>query len=83
MVRLHIENQLHSFPGSASKVFCGGWVVVGGWWVESKFSDRLWLSSSLDLAKPSKRQDCKFPNSDGNDRIYSAMALVCKGLAKV
>ena len=36
--------------------------VVGGWcWgvvvVESKFSDRLWLSVSLALAKPNKRCD--------------------------
>jgi hypothetical protein len=25
---------------------------VGGGWAESEFSDRLWLSSSLALAKP-------------------------------
>jgi hypothetical protein len=29
------------------------WWVGGGWWVvESEFSDRLWLSFSLALAKP-------------------------------
>jgi hypothetical protein len=49
MVRLHTKNQLQSLPGSAVKV-CE--VVVGGWWVESKFSDRLRLSFSLALAKP-------------------------------
>ena len=32
----------------------GGWVGVGGWVVESKLSDRLWLSFSLALAKPNK-----------------------------
>ena len=48
MVRLHTKNQLHSLPGSALKV-----CVVGGWCrVESKFSDRIWLSFSLALAKP-------------------------------
>ena len=26
--------------------------MVGGWWVESEFSDRLWLSSSIALSKP-------------------------------
>ena len=32
------------------------WVGGGGWWwwVESEFSDRLWLSFSLALAKPNK-----------------------------
>ena len=51
MVRLHTENQLHSLPGSALKVCVV--VVGGGWWwvVESEFSDRLWLSFSLALAK--------------------------------
>ena len=50
MVRLHTENQLSSFPGSALKVCVVG---GGGWWVvESEFSDRLWLSFSLALAKP-------------------------------
>jgi hypothetical protein len=35
---------------------------VGGWWwvvvvgVESEFSDQLWLSFSLALAKPNKRE---------------------------
>ena len=49
MVRLHTENQLHSLPGSALKVcVLGG----GGWVVEIEFSDRLWLSFSLALAKP-------------------------------
>ena len=54
MVRLHTENQLHSLPGSASKVCVVG--GGGGWWVESKFNDRLWLSSSLALAKPNNCQ---------------------------
>ena len=55
MVRLHTENQLHSLPGSALKVCV---VVVGGWWwwVESEFSDRLWLSFSLALAKPKNQK---------------------------
>ena len=48
MVKLNTENQLYRLPGRASKV-C---VVGGGGWVESKFSDRLWLSLSLALAKP-------------------------------
>ena len=46
MVRLHTENELDSLPRSASKV-----CLVGGG-LESKFSDRLWLSFSLALAKP-------------------------------
>ena len=46
--RMHTENHLHTLPGCASKVCVGG----GGWWVESEFSDRRWLSSSLALAKP-------------------------------
>ena len=51
MVRLHTENQLPRLPGSASKVCVGGcWVVVV---VEREFSDQLWLSFSLALAKPS------------------------------
>ena len=52
MVKLYTENQLHSLPGSALQVcvVVGGW--VGGWVVESEFSDRLWLSFSLALAKP-------------------------------
>ena len=49
MVWLHTENQLPRLPGSASTV-C---VVVGGW-VESEFSDQLWLSFSLALVKPNK-----------------------------
>ena len=51
MVRLHTKNQLDTLPGNAWKgcVGGGGWVVV-----ESKFSDRLWLSFSLALAKPNK-----------------------------
>ena len=48
MVRLHTKNQLISLPGSALKV-C---VVGGGGWVESEFSDHLWLSFRLALAKP-------------------------------
>ena len=56
MVRLQTEDQLSSFPGSSYKVCVGGggwlWVVVV---VESKLSDRLWLSFSLDLTKPNKR----------------------------
>jgi hypothetical protein len=46
MVRLHTENQLPRMPGSALH-FCVVVVVV----VESEFSDRLWLSFSLALAK--------------------------------
>ena len=52
MVRLHTENQLHSLPGSALTVCVVVVVVV----VESEFSDRLWLSFSLALAKPNKIQ---------------------------
>ena len=52
MLRLHTENQLSSLPGSASKV-C---VVGGGGWVESEFSDPLWLSFSLALAKPNNNK---------------------------
>ena len=50
MVRLHTKNQLSILPGSAYKVCVvgGGWVVV----VESKLIDRLWLSFSIALAKP-------------------------------
>ena len=48
MVRLHTKDQLYRLAGSALKV-C---VVGGGGWVESEFSDRLWLSLSLALAKP-------------------------------
>jgi hypothetical protein len=47
----HTKNQLDSLPGSALKVCVGG----GWWWVESEFSDRLWLSFSLALAKPNKK----------------------------
>ena len=55
MVRLNTENQLHSLPGSALKVCLV--VVGGGWWVvESEFSDRLWLSFSLALAKPNNNK---------------------------
>jgi hypothetical protein len=55
MVKLYTENQLNSLPESVLKV-C---VVGGGWWwvvvVESEFSDRLWLSFSLALAKPNNK----------------------------
>ena len=44
-VRLHTKNLLSTLPGSVLKV-----CVVGG--LESKLSDRLWLSFSLALAKP-------------------------------
>ena len=47
-MRLNTKNQLPRLPGSASKV-CVAVVVV-----ESEFSDRLWLSFSLALAKPNK-----------------------------
>ena len=47
----HTKNQLDSLPGSALKVCVGG----GRWWGESEFSDRLWLSFSLALAKPNKK----------------------------
>jgi hypothetical protein len=53
MLRPHTENQLSSLHGSALKVCVVG--GGGGWWVvvvESEFSDRLWLSFSLALAKP-------------------------------
>ena len=56
MVRLCTEFQLSSLPGSDLKVSVGG--GGGGWWwvvVESEFSDRLWLSFSLALAKTNKR----------------------------
>ena len=53
MIRLHTENQLPSLPGSASKVCVV--VVGGGGWVESEFSDPLWLSFSLALAKPNNK----------------------------
>ena len=49
MLRLHTENQLHSLPGSDSQVCVVG---CGGGWVESEFSDRIWLSFSVVLAKP-------------------------------
>jgi hypothetical protein len=50
---LHTDNWLCRVLGSASKVCV---VVGGGWVVESEFSDRLWLSFSLALAKPNKRR---------------------------
>ena len=50
--RLHTKNLLCSERGSVLKVCVGGWVVV-----ESEFSDRLWLSFSLALAKPNKIYD--------------------------
>ena len=52
--RLHTENWLCNLPGSSLKVSGGG----GGWWwvVESKLSDRLWLSFSLPLAKPNNNK---------------------------
>ena len=37
---------------SVLKVCVGGGGVVGGGGLESKLSDRLWLSVSLALAKP-------------------------------
>ena len=52
MLRLHTENKLSSLPESASKVCVV--VLGGGGWVEREFSDRLWLSISLALAKPNK-----------------------------
>jgi hypothetical protein len=44
MIRLHTETQLQALPRSALKVCVGG----------LKFSDCLWLSFSLALAKPNK-----------------------------
>ena len=42
-MRLHTDNQLPSWPGSASKVCLGGgWCVVS-----SEFSDRLTLAEQL------------------------------------
>ena len=48
-LRLYTKNQLCNMPGSAVKVFVGGWLVlvVG---VESEFSDQLWLWPSLGQA---------------------------------
>jgi hypothetical protein len=46
-VRLYIGNWLCNLPGSALKV-----PVVGGGWLDSEYSDRLWLSLRLALAKP-------------------------------
>ena len=37
------------------KSLCGGGGGGGGGWVESEFSDRLWLSFSLALAKPNNK----------------------------
>ena len=51
-VRLHTENWLCNLPGSASKVCVVG---GGGWVVQGKLSDQLWLSFSLALAKPNNR----------------------------
>ena len=48
-VRLHTETWRCTLPGSALKV-----PVVGGW-LESEYSDHLWLSFSLALAKPNNR----------------------------
>ena len=62
MLRLHTENQLSSLPGSASKVCVV--VLVGGGWVESEFSDRLWLSFSLALAKPNKKAYSSVKDND-------------------
>jgi hypothetical protein len=56
VIRLHAKNQPSSLNGSASKVCV---VVVGGGgggWVESEFSDRLWLSFSLALAKRNNKK---------------------------
>ena len=62
-VRLHTKNWLCNLPGSALKVpVVGGWVVV----VESKFSDQLWLSFSLALAKP---------NNTSLERIFNKIIL--------
>ena len=47
----HTKKQPDSLPGSALKVCVGGGGGGGGW-VESEFSDLLWLSFSLALAKP-------------------------------
>ena len=44
-VWLHTENWLCNLPVSALKVSLGGWL-------ESEYSDRLWLSFILALAKP-------------------------------
>ena len=45
---LYTDTWLCNLPGSALKVP----VVGGGWVVESEYSDQLWLSFSLALAKP-------------------------------
>jgi hypothetical protein len=44
------QNWLCKLPESALKVPVGGWVGGGG--LESKYSDRIWLSFSLALVKP-------------------------------
>ena len=48
-VKLHTGNWLCNLPGSALKVPVG---VGGGWWIDSEYTDRLWLSFSLAFAKP-------------------------------
>ena len=57
--KLHTGNWICNLPGSALKVpVGGGWCVGGWWWFENEFSDRLWLSFSLALAKPNKTNCC-------------------------
>ena len=63
-VRLHTENWLCNLAGSALKVPV---VVV----VESKNSDRLWLSFSLALAKPNNTPKFKKPFQSNRLRLLS------------
>ena len=51
-IRLHTKNQLHKLPGSGLK----DPMVVGGW-LESEYNDHFWLTISLALAKPNKKQN--------------------------
>ena len=44
--RIRTENQHSKLPGSCLKVW-----VVGGLWLESELSDRLWLQRSLGRVK--------------------------------
>ena len=62
-VRLHTENWLCNLPGSALKVPVGG---GGWWWLETEYSDCLWLSFSLALAKPNNNNS--FVNTFKNRR---------------
>jgi hypothetical protein len=51
----------------------GGWV---GRWVESKFSDRLWLSFSLALAKPNNRTRILITSGRITGEIFGCLAVI-------